>query len=78
MEAWEFHVLYPFVIEKITRYSNEFPTKCEKNNPKFDGAIHFSTQHVTSFLEFVSKFNAIHEYVLIRLFVYFLEGDPKT
>jgi hypothetical protein len=49
-----------------------------KHIPKFDGNAHFVTQHVISFLEFVSKLNVIHEEVLIRLFVSSLEGDPKT
>jgi hypothetical protein len=50
----------------------------EKRIPKFDGDAHFASQHVTSFLKFVSKLNIIHEDVFIKLFVYSLEGDPKT
>jgi hypothetical protein len=50
----------------------------EEYIPKFDGDIHFATQHVTSFLDFVSRLNVMHEDVLIRLFVYSLEGDPRT
>jgi hypothetical protein len=33
---------------------------------------------VTSFLDFVSRLNLMHEDVLVRLFVYSLEGDLKA
>ena len=71
MATWPFHVLYPsFDVTEIPRYLNEFPPKWEEYIPKFDGDIHFIAQHVASFLNFVSRFNIVHEDVLIRLFVY--------
>jgi hypothetical protein len=52
------------------------PAKWEKNIPKFDGD--FDTPHVTSFLEFFSGFNVIHEDALISIFVNSLELGSRS
>jgi hypothetical protein len=80
MAPWKFHELYPPIdVEKIPKYSHKLPLKWwEKKIPKFDGDALFATQHITSSLKFVSKLNIIHEDVFIKIFVYSLEGDPKS
>jgi hypothetical protein len=79
MAPWSFHVLYPsFDVEGIPGYPNELPPNWKDSIPKYDGDCNFAISHVTSFLEFISSINVTHEDVLMRLFVYSLEGDPRT
>jgi len=44
----------------------------------YDGDCNLPISHVASFLEFISNINVTHEDVLLRLFVYSLEGVPRA
>jgi hypothetical protein len=46
--------------------------------PMYDGDCDLAISHATLFLEFFSSINVTHEDVLMRLFVYSLEGDRRT
>jgi hypothetical protein len=76
---WSFHVLYPsFDVEGFPGYPSELPPNWKDNIPTYDGDCNSATSHIASFLVFISSINVTHEAVLMRLFVYSLEGDPRT
>jgi len=76
---WDFHELYLAIdLQKIPRCPNNCSPKWLKYIPKFDGDVPFVAQHISSFFKAITKLNIMHEDVLMKLFVFSLEGYSNT
>jgi hypothetical protein len=74
MAPWELHEIFPSLdIENYFEYQNYFSLNWWENCQKIDSDLTFSVTHVVKFLKYISQINVIHDDVLIRLFLLYLE-----
>jgi hypothetical protein len=74
MERWSLHRIFPSLdIHDIPRHLNHFSHGWVINFQNFDRDTSSAIAHVVNLLKYVSKMNATHRDVLIRLFLISLE-----
>ena len=76
LDAIFFRKIY---FSSVLEYLNQLspPRWAFERAPKFHGHLHLATQHVTSFIDYISDLNVVHEDVIMKLFVISMEEDAN-
>jgi hypothetical protein len=76
--AWEFHNVYPyFYVQNILGYPNHCYAEWRENFPKLDGDPALAVTHVVEYMKYASSLNVLHEYVMMKIFVSYLEESQR-
>ena len=76
MAPWSLHEMFPSLdIKDIPGYPNNFSLYSRYNCQNFDRSPSLIVTHVVNLFKYTSEIDAMHQYVLIRLF--FLSLDIR-
>jgi hypothetical protein len=75
---WAFNKVYSsHNVQNIPGYPNLCPAWWREKWPKFDGDPTLVVTHVVKYMRYASSINVMHEDVLMKIFVYYLDSSQR-
>jgi hypothetical protein len=75
---WDFLKVYPSIeVQNTFGYPNHSHIECRENFHKFDGDPTLAVTHVVNYMMYASGINVLHEYVLTKICVYYMESSQR-